>query len=46
MGDRVSLRAGQEAEEKTKMVGSAFHGTSARGPVAIPTENKMLRRIL
>ena len=29
-----------------KVVGSAFHGTSARRPFAVPTERKMLRRIL
>jgi len=42
----MSSRVGLEAEEKTKLVGSALHGTSASRPVAIPTESKMLRRIL
>jgi hypothetical protein len=45
MGGRVCLRAGSDAEKKTKMIGSTFHGTSARRPVAVPTESKMLRRI-
>jgi hypothetical protein len=46
MGGRESPSVGLKAEEKTKMIGSAFHCTSAGRPVAIPTESKILRRIL